>query len=54
MTTTAGIFAGGATFTAYDVPAVGPHGYRLDYYRAFGTGIGTVYYPAEIIVEQIA
>ena len=54
MTTTAGIFAGGATFTAYDVPAVGPHGYRLDYYRAFGTGIGTVYLPAEIIVEQIA
>jgi len=54
VTTTAGIFAGGATYTAYDVPAAGPHGYRLDYVRAFGTGIGTVYFPAEIIVEQIA
>jgi hypothetical protein len=54
VTTTAGIFAAGATYTAYDVPAVGPHGYRLDYIRAYGTGTGTVYAPAEIIVEQIA
>ena len=53
-TTTAGIFSPGGTYTVYDTPAAGLHGYRLDIMRAFGTGTGLVYLPAEIIVEQIA
>jgi len=53
-TTAAGIFSPGGTYTIYDTPAAGLHGYRLDIMRAFGTGTGLVYLPTEVIVEQIA